>query len=272
MPKLPRRRSHSRNMQNELRRLRLLEKATDRSHESSTESGEEEQIIDDSFDISQNFNDKVMSDDISDIFELCKNKHNYKFISVLLYMSLRYFNITWRKCDLFLKQIGALSSETCQKWVDIFISGDFDQFCTDSRGGKHIEDFYESFPEVELEAKLYAIERCHSKSADFTASDLATFIDQKCYEITNTTKDNNTKFVRSTQSCRLDLRHWGFRFDSNSKRPYFDGHERPDIISHRESFVKYFIEKRNSFYTISNDENPLWKMPPENPSSVLICE
>ena len=63
MPKLPRRRSHSRNMQNALRRLRLLEKATDRSHESSTESGEEEQIIDDSFDISQNFNDKVMSDD-----------------------------------------------------------------------------------------------------------------------------------------------------------------------------------------------------------------
>ena len=115
MPKLPRRRSHSRNMQIALRRLRLLEKATDHSHESSTESDEEEQIIDDSFDITQNFNDKVMSDDISDIFELCKNKYNYKFISVLLYMSLRHFNITWRECDLFLKQIGALSSEACQK-------------------------------------------------------------------------------------------------------------------------------------------------------------
>ena len=219
-----------------LRRLRLLEKVTNHNHESSTESDEEEEkIIDDLFDISQNFNDKVTLDDISDTFELCKNNYNYKFINVLLYMSLRRFNITWKECDLFLKQIGAVSNQTCQKWVGIFISGDFDQFCTDSRGGNHVEDFYEEFPEIKLEVKLYAIERCHSKSADFIALDLATFIDQKYYEITNTTKDNNTKFVRPIQSCRLALHRWGFRFDSNPKRLYFDGHERPDIITHRES-------------------------------------
>ena len=53
MTKLPRRRSHSRNMQIALRRLYLLKKATDYSHESSTESDEEEKIIDDLFDISQ---------------------------------------------------------------------------------------------------------------------------------------------------------------------------------------------------------------------------
>ena len=82
-------------MQTTLRRLRLLEKATDHSHESSTESDEEEEkIIDDLFDSSQNFNGKVTLDNISDIFELCKNNYTYEFISVLLYMSLRHFNIT----------------------------------------------------------------------------------------------------------------------------------------------------------------------------------
>ena len=127
MPKLPECRSHLRNMQIALRLLHLLEKATDHSHESSTGSDEEkEKIIDDLFDILQNFCDKVTLDDISNTFELCKNNYHYKFMSVLLYMSLRRFNISWRECDLFLKQIGAVSSQTCQKWVDIFISGDFD--------------------------------------------------------------------------------------------------------------------------------------------------
>ena len=134
------------------------------------------------------------------------NSCSYKFTSVLLYMSLRHFKITWRDCDLFMKEIGALSSQTCQNWTDIFISGDFDQFCTDNRGGKRIETFYEGFPELELEAKLFAIERCGNKSADFTAWDLANFVDPKYYEIINSTKDKNANFVRSIQLCRLDLR------------------------------------------------------------------
>ena len=110
-------------------------------------------FADDLFDISHNFNDKVALHDISDIFKLCENNYKYKFISVLLCMSLRRFNITSRECDFFLKQIGALSSQTYQKLVDIFISDNFEQFSTDSRGGKHTKDFYERFLEIELEAK-----------------------------------------------------------------------------------------------------------------------
>ena len=63
MLKLPKRCSHSRNMEIALKRRCLLEKPTEHTHESSTESDEEEEkIIDDSFDISQNFNDKVNCD------------------------------------------------------------------------------------------------------------------------------------------------------------------------------------------------------------------
>ncbi|CAF3398616.1 unnamed protein product [Rotaria socialis] len=181
MPKLLRRRPHSRNAQISLRRSRLLDKAFDHSNESSTESDEEEMKMNEySFDMSRNFND------ISDIFEIC-----------------------------------------------------------------------ERFPELELEAKLFTIERSLNKSADFIVWDLANFVDQKYYELTNTTKDKNANFVQSIQLYHLDLRHWGFRFDSNSERPYFKGHERPEIITHCETLIKYFLEKKDHFYTISNDENPL---------------
>ncbi|CAF3193715.1 unnamed protein product [Rotaria socialis] len=234
MPKLLRRRPHSRNAQISLRRSRLLDKAFDHSNESSTESDEEEMKMNEySFDMSRNFND------ISDIFEICESNCSYKFINVLLYMSLRHFKIAWRDCDSFMKEIDAF------------------QFCTDNRGGKRIEKFYEGFPELELEAKLFAIERSLNKSADFIVWDLANFVDQKYYELTNTTKDKNANFVQSIQLYHLDLRHWGFRFDSNSERPYFKGHERPEIITHCETLIKYFLEKKDHFYTISNDENPL---------------
>ena len=72
-------------MQITLRRLRLLEKAIDHSHDSSTESDEEEKIIDDLLDISQNFNDNVTLTICRIFFELCKNNFNYRFISILLY-------------------------------------------------------------------------------------------------------------------------------------------------------------------------------------------
>jgi hypothetical protein len=160
--------------------------------------------------------------------------YNLKMISVSLYMTLRHFDIIWRDFDLFLKEIGALTSQTCQKLFDSFTSGDFDQFCTDNHSGNRVEEFYDAFPELELAAKSFSIERCANKSADF--------IDQKYYELKNTTKDKNGDLIRSVQSCRLDLRRCGARFDSNSKRPYFEGHERTDAVCDRQNFVKYFLD------------------------------
>ncbi|CAF4606386.1 unnamed protein product [Rotaria sp. Silwood2] len=269
MPKLSKRRSHARSINRGM--LRLLDKDVRREVESSTDSDEEEmRLNDDLTDTSLNFNDKVTLNDISDIFELCQNKCNLKFISVLLYMTLRHFDITWRDCDLFLKEVSALTSKTCHKWIEIFTSGDFNQFCTDNRGGKRGEEFYDTFPEIELAAKSFSIERCANKSADFTAMDLAIFVDQKYHELTNTIKDSNSNLIRSKKSCRLDLRRWGACFELNSKRPYFQGHERTDVVYDRQIFVKYFLDHKDQYYTISDGENPLWKNPTKNPPSILI--
>jgi hypothetical protein len=80
------------------------------------------------------------------------------------------------------------SGETSHKWTNLFVNGDFEEFESENRGGKHSSSFYDYFPELETEAKLYAHQRCAEKSAAFTAIDLAKFIDREFSNITNTTK------------------------------------------------------------------------------------
>ncbi len=85
------------------------------------------------------------------------------------------------------------------------------------------DSFYDMFPDIENEAKTFAISQCQRKTSDFKASDLRDFIDEKFYEVTGLTKDVNDSFVRSERTCRIDLKKWGAIFGKNSQRPYFEG-------------------------------------------------
>ncbi|CAF1555869.1 unnamed protein product, partial [Rotaria sp. Silwood1] len=49
------------------------------------------------------------------------------------------------------------------------------------------------------------------------------------------------------------------RFESNSQRPYFEGHERSDVVQHRKNFVQYFLTRKDSYYLITEGEQPKWK-------------
>ncbi|CAF1270301.1 unnamed protein product, partial [Didymodactylos carnosus] len=215
-----------------------------------------------------NFKDKVMLNDISDLFELCQSKCLTKYITCLLYMAMRHLGLKWNDCHNFMKEIGALTSQTAHKWTSIFIHGDFDEFCHENRGGKRKSEFYDSFPELEEQAKLFTLERCSRKSADFTANDLAKFVDDQFYLITQTVKDDGAPLVRSPASCRIDLRRWGARFEQNGNRPNFEGHERADVIEHRAKFIDFFLGRKDNFYTISDGDQPMWKMP----ATILFCE
>jgi hypothetical protein len=53
--------------------------------------------------------------------------------------------------------------------------------------------------------------------------------------------------IRSDDSCRLDLRRWRGSFDQNSQSPYFEGHERRDVVKQREEFTSYFINRINHY-------------------------
>jgi hypothetical protein len=52
------------------------------------------------------FKDRITDEDMSDLFEICKSKCPVKYLTVLLYMTLRKFGINWRNCDAFLRDIG----------------------------------------------------------------------------------------------------------------------------------------------------------------------
>ena len=55
------------------------------------------------------FTIKEMLHHISDIYSLCKETCNPKYLSVLLYMSYHHVCLSWRQSDDFLRNIGAMS-------------------------------------------------------------------------------------------------------------------------------------------------------------------
>ncbi|CAF3413347.1 unnamed protein product [Rotaria socialis] len=122
---------------------------------------------------------------------------------------------------------------------------------------------------LELEARQFVFEECSKTDTTFTAETLAIFIDNRFYELNNLKKVDQ-RLARSVESCKLDLRRFGAKFTANSSRPYFLGHEREDVVKHRKEFVKYFIEREQHFYTITNDAVPQWKTPTTTPA-VLLC-
>ena len=253
MPTLSKRRLHLRDLQ--LKKLRLTEIDTPRETDTSSESDvaeshhkEFEQLCDSEL--------RFNVDDIADLFHLCLEKVDLRRLSVLMFVTLQYLNVTWRDSDNFLKDIEGLCYETTRKWARVFKIGDFEEFCVENRGGKRIVQFYDVFPDIELNAKAYAIIRSSKKTADFTVKDLAIYIDDQFHTINNIAKVNTDCLVRSVASCRLDLRAWGGRFEANTQRPYFEGHERPDVVNDRENFVKYFLERKKKYFTVSDDEQP----------------
>ena len=99
MPKLNKHRS--------LGRIYVRKRWYDQRVLSEYESTSEEEITQDEDDNVEflGFNDKMKIDDIRDLFELIKDKIDSKLVTVLLYMTLRHFDINWLKCDDFLKRL-----------------------------------------------------------------------------------------------------------------------------------------------------------------------
>ncbi|CAM2708841.1 unnamed protein product [Rotaria socialis] len=150
--------------------------------------------------------------------------------------------------------------KTCHKWTNISVNKDFDEFTIDERGGKRGDSFWDCYPDSELEAKQFVYQECSKTEAAFTVETLARFVDQRFDELNNLKKIDQ-QLVRSVESCRLDLRRFGVKFTANSSRSYFLGHEREDVVKHRQEFVKYFIEREQHFYTITNDAVPQGRIP-----------
>lgn len=106
------------------------------------------------------FDEKLLVTDIGDIAEMCKAKGDPKYLSTLIYMSLRYFEIKRGIIDKCLKNIGLMTAETCHKWATVFMKGNYEEFSSDLRGGKQTDSFYDTFPEIEADARSFVVQAC----------------------------------------------------------------------------------------------------------------
>lgn len=234
--------------------------------QTDSSSGDEQKIT--SMDVEERYD--ILS--MADLFELIRNESGSRKLSVLLYMSLRHFGLPWRTIDEFMTMIGALRCETAHKWADTFISGDFEAFIEEGRGGKHSDSFYDVYPELEIEARSFAVQGCSRKTADFSVADLARFVDTNFYKMSQATKNLDDQLICSETSCRLDSRRWGVYFSDNKQRPYFEGHERNDVVVERQKFISYFLTREAYYYTVKDGDLPVWCMPTASKPCVLICK
>ena len=78
----------------------------------------------------------------------------------------------------------------------MFIKGDYEEFSNDLRGGKQTDSFYDTFPQIEADARAFVVQACSRKSGEFKALGLAQFIDEKYYEVTGLTKQAGDDLIR----------------------------------------------------------------------------
>jgi hypothetical protein len=99
--------------------------------------------------------------------------------------------------------------------------GNIEYLYEDGRSPNNSDSFYDVFPEIEIEAKLFVMEKAVSKSSLFSVRDLENFITEQYDILTN--DDCGDLSVRSSESCRHDLLRWGFYLGENRLRPYCEG-------------------------------------------------
>ena len=139
---------------------------------------------------------------------------------------------------IILQKFECLNIKHAHKWANLILNAnDANLILEDNRGCYNRCTLYDMFPGLEDDAKLYA-QQCSRKESSFSFQELAKFITEKYKDYGGEIEDD--ELIRSEASCRIDLLKWGAVWDSNKKRPYFEGHERDDVVKHRQSFIDYF--------------------------------
>jgi hypothetical protein len=269
MPKLNRRRSHSRSI-NPKTKL-SFNAVPEKNNDDSPPEDEPELLY--SADEGEHFDFTAgeMLENIGGLYSLCADFVSDKYLSTLIYVALRHFGYSWRDVDSFLCTVGGMTAETCQKHSQIFLNKDIDVFCADGRGGKQCASFYDLYPELEALARAFTVEACSRKECSFTLKELADYIDEQFYILTGDNKVDQ-RLARSIPSLRLDLRRWGIFYSSNKIRPYWIGHERQDVVEHRERVVNYFLSREDHYYTVTNGEHPQWVHSVSPDPVIILCE
>ena len=179
-----------------------------------------------------------------------------RLISTFAFCLLRMNNIKYKKTSEILESIGCCEISVASNWANkLRCNSDKPLLLIEENRKYHGDDFYQIYPEIKAEAMNFARKRMKEKAANFKARDLSKFINSAYTNLTNEIIEEGV-FLRSERSCRRDLLKWGTKFEFNKKRPYFEGHERPDVLEYRKKFIESFDIKIKDFgYIQKRDEN-----------------
>jgi hypothetical protein len=97
---------------------------------------------------------------------------------------------------------------------------------------------------------------------------MARFINDKYLELIGEEKHDES-LIRSEMMLSNDLKRWAIDFNKNTKKPFFEGHERIDVIEARKGFISYFLSRRDHYYLIGNDSID-WIHPIEKPCIMIF--
>ncbi len=184
-------------------------------------------------------------------------------MSVLISIILKHFKISNKDIDRILNLCDLLTFETAHFWTKQYSDGDYSGLDLEGRRNGRTDLFYDTFPDIENSARIWSIVQSKDRSAKFSPYDLALYI-SKVYEEETNSELTDGKLIRSESSCRRDLLRWGFYLGKNKNRPYYLGHEREDVVIHRNEFTKYFVERKHLYWTLTDTEdkeNCEWTMP-----------
>lgn len=176
-------------------------------------------------------------------------------VSALLCLILKHFDVTNVQVESLLNACNLLSVKTSNFWLGKYSKGDFSGLELDGRCYGRLDSFYDIYPDIEHEARTWAIIQSSYKSSNFSPMDLANFITNLYKKEPNAIELDENELIRSESSCRGDLIKWGFYLGNNSNRPYFEGHEREDVVKSRKEFVSYFADREHLYWQIENDPN-----------------
>ena len=97
---------------------------------------------------------------------------------------MRLIGIGFETSRKLLNDLNLINVQTCQEWVNKIIEND--DLCIvleDKRGSYKRITFYEMFPNLEMEAKAYALNHASAKGCYFDLQSLAKFIDERFQEM-----------------------------------------------------------------------------------------
>ena len=67
------------------------------------------------------------------------------------------------------------------------------------------------------------------------------------------------------------MHRWGAKWMKNGKRPYFEGHERDDVVHHRTNLISYLKKNQYSFYQQNFKDSINWIPTRGDKPITLIC-